>query len=276
MYAIRNHSLYLYDDPVEYQQSPNFTNDFELKPEGILLHDTAGRLDGKSSINWFLNPAAVASAHLVVHRTGQITQLVAFNRKAWHAGISSLNRRAGVNDFSIGIEIVNPGKLTSLGGGRYQAWFGKIYRDVEYTIVEQSSIEHGSGSWMSYTTEQLDVIEQLCVFLFQELHLEWVWPHWKVSPGRKVDTNPLFPLQHLQSKVAGRSNNEESSGMALANSNQRRWPSYKDNVIQVIPRGERVEIIRSGWYQNGDENAQWFLVSYKGHEGWVHESLIEL
>ena len=161
MFTIKNHRLFLNDEPVEYKQSPNSTKNYELKPEGVLLHDTAGRLDGKTSVNWFLDPAASASAHLVLHRTGHITQMVAFNRKAWHAGISSLNGRAGVNDFSIGIEIVNPGKLTQLGSGQYQAWFGEIYSDSEYPIIEKATQEHGLGGWMNYTAEQLEAIEQL-------------------------------------------------------------------------------------------------------------------
>jgi N-acetylmuramoyl-L-alanine amidase len=262
MYEVKNHRLHRDGQLVGFQLTPNRTKGSVIAPEGIVVHDTAGRLDGDTSVSWFLNPAAKASAHLVVHRDGNTTQLAPLDAKCWHAGTSSLNGRAGVNGFSIGIEIVNPGKLTPLGNGRYKSWFGEVYGDGEYD--------------MHYTEEQIDAVSQISLALFTKYDLQWLWPHWKVSPGRKVDTNPLFPLDHLRARLLGRGDDEGSHGVMVTNTNQRRWPSYGDNVIQVIPRGERVEVLRSGWFQNGDEHAQWYLVAHGAHEGWVHGSLIEL
>jgi len=45
------------------------------------------------------------SAHLLIDRTGQVTQYVPFDRKAHHAGESSFEGRTHCNDFSIGIEL---------------------------------------------------------------------------------------------------------------------------------------------------------------------------
>lgn len=45
------------------------------------------------------------SAHLVIYRSGQITQFVPFNQRAWHAGISCFHGKKNCNDFSIGIEL---------------------------------------------------------------------------------------------------------------------------------------------------------------------------
>ncbi len=276
MYRILNHRLHINDSPVEYFLTPNRTKNFILKPEGILVHDTAGRLDGNTSVNWFMNRNANASAHLVIHRDGKITQLAPFNTKTWHAGRSNLAGRAGVNNFSIGIEIVNPGKLMPLGSGQYRAWFGKVFNKTDFVIVEKTTAEHGAGGWMDYTVEQLDAVEAIGIVLFEKYNLQWIWPHWKVSPGRKQDTNPLFPLEHLQSKLVGRKADENNFGKMIANTNQRRWPSYQDNIIQVIPKRKPVELIRSGWYQNGDEFVEWYLVSYKDHEGWVQGTLVDL
>ena len=142
----------------------------------------------------FFNRGANASAHLVLHRDGQVTQLAPFNMKTWHAGASSVNGRSGVNSFAIGIEIVNSGKLAPLGNGLYQSWFKKTYRDTDYTIIEKATPEHGAGCWMYYTDGQIESLESICVALFDKYRLGWVWPHWKVSPGRKIDTNPLFPV----------------------------------------------------------------------------------
>lgn len=45
------------------------------------------------------------SAHLLVERSGTITQFVSFLSRAWHAGESTFKGRRGCNDFSIGIEV---------------------------------------------------------------------------------------------------------------------------------------------------------------------------
>ncbi len=45
------------------------------------------------------------SAHLFIERDGAITQLVNFEDRAWHAGLSSYLGRDKCNDFSIGIEL---------------------------------------------------------------------------------------------------------------------------------------------------------------------------
>lgn len=49
--------------------------------------------------------ALKVSSHLLIERDGSITQFVPFNKKAWHAGVSSYQGRENCNEFSIGIEI---------------------------------------------------------------------------------------------------------------------------------------------------------------------------
>lgn len=45
------------------------------------------------------------SAHVLIRRNGDCVQFVPFNKRAWHAGISSFQGRENCNDFSIGIEL---------------------------------------------------------------------------------------------------------------------------------------------------------------------------
>ncbi|MGN8159931.1 1,6-anhydro-N-acetylmuramyl-L-alanine amidase AmpD [Salinisphaera sp. SWV1] len=62
-----------------------------------------------------LNPAAhpfyagiahlQVSAHLLIERTGRLTQYVGFDDRAWHAGLSRFDGRERVNDFGVGIEL---------------------------------------------------------------------------------------------------------------------------------------------------------------------------
>ncbi|GAD78516.1 1,6-anhydro-N-acetylmuramyl-L-alanine amidase AmpD [Vibrio ezurae] len=45
------------------------------------------------------------SAHCLIKRSGEIVQFVPFEKRAWHAGVSSFAGRDRCNDYSIGIEL---------------------------------------------------------------------------------------------------------------------------------------------------------------------------
>ena len=157
-----------------------------------------------SSVNWLCDEEAKASAHLVVARGGGIWQLARFNIKTWHAGKSVYRGIPGVNNFSIGIEIVNPGKLEPSPKGA-KAWFGNVYDTDEYKIEHAETPYHGSGLWMPYTESQIEQVSRVCTELFRTYPtLVDITTHWEISPGRKVDTNPLFPLEYVRSKAQGR------------------------------------------------------------------------
>lgn len=89
--------------------SPNFDERSEgVKADLLVMHYT-GMKTGKEAIERLCDPEAKVSSHYVVEEDGRIFQLVDENKRAWHAGISSWGGREKVNDFSIGVEIVNPG-----------------------------------------------------------------------------------------------------------------------------------------------------------------------
>jgi N-acetyl-anhydromuramyl-L-alanine amidase AmpD len=74
----------------------------------IVLHHTA--CDVSDTIRHFNNSNSNVSAHFTVDKDGGVLQHVSPWKRAWHAGISKdAAGREHVNDFSIGIEIVNYG-----------------------------------------------------------------------------------------------------------------------------------------------------------------------
>ncbi len=279
---IKNHRLHIDGQPAPYRPTPNRSSNF--KPTGIVVHDTAGRLDPGTSVDWLCNRQAKASAHVVVERDSSITQLAPLNVATWHAGRSSWQGRRGCNQFSFGIEIVNPGFLTKTNSGKYRAWFKEEYSAPEFAIERKATPQHGDHFWMDYSPAKIKAVFALCHVLSEKYGLSWIAPHWQVSPGRKIDTNPLFPLEQLRSRVFGRKASEPAddvmgageTGRIVVSANLRRWPSYADNVIRVLLGGTQVEIERSGIFNNGDNQARWFLVRAAGQEGWVHGSLIDL
>lgn len=279
-YAVKSHRMTLAGVPVPFHATPNKSG--AITPEVIVLHDTAGRLDGVSSVNWLCDKAAKASAHFVLGGAGEVTQLAPTNVATWHAGSSRYGGRSNVNGFSVGIEIVNPGILQAAGPGKAKAWFGQVFDVADFSIEARTTAEHGAGLWMPYTEAQIEAVIGLCVALVAAYPtITDVTTHWAISPGRKVDVNPLFPLAQVRGRVFGRADvppaDDGTDAATTVGLNLRRWPSLADNVLAVLPQGARVEILRSGVFENAGENARWFLVrAGGGREGWVHGGYLAL
>lgn len=78
------------------------------RPELLVLHYT-GMRSAAEALDRLCDPASRVSAHYLIDEDGAVTALVPEARRAWHAGRSWWRGRPGLNDISIGIELVNPG-----------------------------------------------------------------------------------------------------------------------------------------------------------------------
>jgi N-acetyl-anhydromuramyl-L-alanine amidase AmpD len=186
-----------------FRPSPNVGG--ALRPEYIVLHDTGSGLNDSGSIAWLTDRASKVSAHVVIGRDGRITQLVPFGVKAWHAGQSVWRGRPLLNGFSIGIEIINPGRLTKIGEGVYKGVCTiDTNRDRSLLVQHAKTAAHGDGYWLAYSDAQIRAVRELCQAICQEYPIKEIVTHWLISPGRKVDTNPLFPLEQLRQACLGR------------------------------------------------------------------------
>lgn len=174
-----------------------------IEPHLIVLHDTAGRLEAGSSVSWFQQARSKASAHFVVERDGSVTQMVACDHCAWHAGKSVWRGRPNANGWSIGIEIVNPGLLRRRGNEGV-AWFGQAWPVAE--LVEINSTPHGGvGLWLPYTGAQIQAVDGIIRALAMRYPtITDVAGHFQISPGRKVDVGPHFPLTEMAAILSGR------------------------------------------------------------------------
>ena len=176
-----------------------------ITPSLVILHDTASSLSEGSAADYLQDNDAKVSVHFVIELNGKLRQLVPINRRANHAGASSYHGRKGCNGFSIGIELVNPGKMRAAGANGI-TWFGAtVENDQPYTVEIAETPEHGRGMWMHYPEAQIYTLIWLLRLLFAECDtLQDIRAHWYVSPGRKVDTNPLFPMEQIRSHILGR------------------------------------------------------------------------
>ena len=107
------------------------------------------------------------SSHILIKRTGEIIQFVPFNKRAWHAGISTYKGRDNCNDFSIGIEL--------------EGSEDDIFEDIQY--------------------EKLSQITSLLMQEYTDINKENIKGHSDVAPGRKTDPGNLFDWDRYLSNV---------------------------------------------------------------------------
>lgn len=104
------------------------------------------------------------SAHLLIHRDGELAQYVPFQRRAWHAGESIYAGRSHCNDFSVGIELEGADHLP--------------YDDRQYPRLA-AIIQALRDAYPAITPERLT-------------------GHADIAPGRKTDPGPAFDWDRLR------------------------------------------------------------------------------
>lgn len=155
--------------------SPNFNRRPENVPISLLvIHNISlppGEFGGGYVQQFFQNQldasvhpyfASIAnlqvSAHLFIERDGKVTQCVAFDQRAWHAGASSFDGVPNCNDYSIGIELEGTDTLP--------------YTDEQYAVLAK-------------VTRQL-------LLTYPTLTPARITGHDHIAPGRKTDPGPAF------------------------------------------------------------------------------------
>ena len=125
------------------------------------------RLDGGEHPYFAEITGLRVSAHVLIDRTGQITQYVPFSARARHAGQSELLGRQDCNEFSIGIEL--------------EGCDDEPYADCQYrTLAEVVKVLR--GSWPEITRDR-------------------IVGHADVAPGRKTDPGPAFDWDYFFSLI---------------------------------------------------------------------------
>jgi N-acetylmuramoyl-L-alanine amidase len=124
---------------MKHHPSPNFND----RPAGtvvdtIVVHATV--FDSlEEVIDHFSRPETQVSAHYTIDRDGTVVSHVAEDVRAWHAGISKMeDGRTNVNDFSIGIELVNKND----GVDPFPEKQIQALRDLMKSIMTRHPIQH--------------------------------------------------------------------------------------------------------------------------------------
>lgn len=152
--------------------SPNFEpRKGGLKPNLLLLHYT-GMESAEGALHWLTTPESKVSCHYLIDEKGRITQMVAEEMRAWHAGQSYWAGECDINSCSIGIEIHNPG--------------------------------HELG-YCDFPEAQMQAVEALSLDIVKrhKIPAERVLAHSDVAPGRKVDPGEKFDWERLAKAGVG-------------------------------------------------------------------------
>ncbi|MDB6062158.1 MAG: N-acetylmuramyl-L-alanine amidase, negative regulator of AmpC, AmpD [Verrucomicrobiaceae bacterium] len=285
--SIANHRLV----DVPFNESPNHGAAFATGlPDALIIHFTAGG-SAQSSVNWLCNPQAKASAHVVVGRDGAITQLVAFDTIAWHAGASSYGERSGYNRYSIGIELDNPGRLSRTAAGGFVSYLGTTY-PAEQVIHAVHRNEQTATDWLAYTEAQLATAFELCTVLCHTYLIREILGHEEIAPGRKVDPGPAFPLDKLRQLliVRGRDADEPSPALtspptpaatitAIPAASARGYVLANKLNFRALPRVDATKIaapLTSGTLVDVlDQQSGWYQVRSNNNVGWVKAEYIK-
>jgi N-acetyl-anhydromuramoyl-L-alanine amidase len=172
-------------DPVFYCPSPHH----DARPEGqaidmIVVHNISlppgefgsiaiedffsGQLD-TSSHPYFASIAHLkVSAHLLIKRSGDVTQFVPFHLRAWHAGESYFQGKSRCNDFSIGIELEGTD-------------------DIPYLPAQYQKL-----------VEVINILLQA----YPAINKDRIIGHEDIAPGRKTDPGPSFDWHYLRGLLA--------------------------------------------------------------------------
>jgi N-acetylmuramoyl-L-alanine amidase len=137
----------------------------------LVLHYT-GMQSCARAIDWLSRPQSRVSCHYVIDCDGRITQMVAEDMRAWHAGVSAWAGETDINSRSIGFEIHNPG--------------------------------HDDG-YPAFPAAQMAAVLALARDVVRRLAIrpERVLAHSDVAPARKIDPGERFDWARLAAGGVG-------------------------------------------------------------------------
>lgn len=169
------------------------------KPVGVVIHHTV-TYNLKQTIEYFKTNEV--DIHFLIDKDGSVIQMVPCNKTAAHAGESSWAGYKYLNNYFIGIEIINIGPLTLKEDRQLYDCYNKRYIGECY-----SRKAFGYEYWAAFTDQQHDSLVRLCGWLkdYYKISPDNFVAHYEVSPGRKNDpmgmkTYPMSEFRDLLKK----------------------------------------------------------------------------
>ena len=155
----------------------NYSPNFDLKKRRlkeikfIVFHYTGMRKENQA-INKLTDSKSKVSSHYLIKNNGEILTLVPDLFIAWHAGVSSWKKYKSINQYSIGVEISNPGH--------------------DY-------------SYKKFSKKQIKSVLKLSSYLIKKYKIKsnFILGHSDIAPDRKKDPGEKFPWKYLSKNKIG-------------------------------------------------------------------------
>lgn len=165
------------------------SHNYSYRVKSLVMHFTA--VNYERSITYLVNENGGVSSHYLIpklddptypHKDIRILKLVDETERAWHAGVSYWQGRSGLNDSSIGIEIVNTPEC--------------FEREVPAGFMKPKP----SCIYSDFEDKQIDLLIALSKDILArnpDISPTAVVGHSDIAPSRKHDPGPRFPWQKL-------------------------------------------------------------------------------
>ncbi len=167
------------------------SENFDSRVKYIVIHYTSENFAESLRLLTTKTDRPVSSHYLIPElndKTYELTTtkpylLVDEHNRAWHAGISYWSGERGLNDNSIGIEIVNT---------------SGCQKGIEQLIDHEDL--NNSCYFLSFPKQQITVLVNLIrdiLSRYPEIKPYNIIGHSDIAPNRKIDPGPLFPWKTL-------------------------------------------------------------------------------
>lgn len=230
------------------KSSPNKMSRKGWKPDMIVSHITEGSYAG--AVSWLCNPKSGASAHFVVSKKGEITQLVDIKEAAWANGTST-----------------DPTKKNFYGNSSLEIIRNRKTNANYYTI----SIEHEGfykDGYGALTPEQLEATIWLHRYIIDEvkkiygieipIDREHIVGHYQIDPIRK----PNCPGKAFQWDKLIEGLKEGVIDMVLEQWQKEMGEKAIENLSQRKIKGELIVNSPEQWKKTlGEPVPQWLFWS---------------
>jgi N-acetylmuramoyl-L-alanine amidase len=226
VFTIVNHMVHRNGKPVPFISHDKRSGRAQIDVKFFVYHYTAGRYGIDGTVNYMKNQDTKADVHLVLDTDGRLVQMAPLNEKCWHAGQSSYDGYNGLNSYSCGVEVINPGPLEIIEHGVYKTWYGDVYYNplkvndqiitarwpqakARPDIVERTHhmyLHEPASAWIPYSKEQINVMTNLSQAICHHYDSKLVG-HDEIT-SRKRDPGPLSGIDRMREMIAGRDNDE--------------------------------------------------------------------